>query len=118
MELPRTLDAFKSLPLEERRDIFFHLAQYVESPIPSTIPNSLYGGRICKTPGVCGGSARIYNRRIPVYLIIDLHQLGNTEAELLEMYPYPDVEDIRVCFDYYRDHRIEILTEIIINHLI
>jgi type III restriction enzyme len=37
--------------------------------------------RIQKTPGVCGGAARIRNTRIPVWTIVQLPQLGRTPDE-------------------------------------
>ena len=42
---------------------------------------------IHKTPGICGGAARIRDTRIPVWTIIAYQQQGATEVELLYNYP-------------------------------
>jgi Protein of unknown function (DUF433) len=36
-----------------------------------------------RTPGVCGGNARLRNTRIPVWTLVAFRQEGMTEEELL-----------------------------------
>jgi len=40
-----------------------------------------------KTPDICGGSARIVRTRIAVWLLIEAHQAGADEAQLLQSFP-------------------------------
>jgi uncharacterized protein (DUF433 family) len=49
------------------------------------------------TPDVCGGEARIVRTRIPVWLLVQAHELGSSEAELLTAYPTLRAEDLRPC---------------------
>jgi uncharacterized protein (DUF433 family) len=63
---------------------------------------------IQKRPGVCGGDACIRNTRIPVWLIINARRLGGTDAGLLDDYPGVTQPDLDACWEYYRDHPVEI----------
>jgi uncharacterized protein (DUF433 family) len=40
-----------------------------------------------KTDGVCGGSARISNTRIPVWLLVAYRLIDRSDAQLLEFFP-------------------------------
>jgi type III restriction enzyme len=66
------------------------------------------GGDICHTDGVVGGSARVRNTRIPVWTLVQLKQLGRTDAELLTDYPGLTGDDLDAVWDYYRGHTAEI----------
>ena len=61
-----------------------------------------------KTPGVCGGDARVVNTRIPVWVLIQARNLGNTEVELLVNYPSITAADLTHAWDYAADHLDEI----------
>jgi uncharacterized protein (DUF433 family) len=63
---------------------------------------------IQKTPNVCGGAACIRSTRIPVWLIVNARRLGGTDAGLLDDYPGLTQADLDACWDYYREHPIEI----------
>ena len=66
---------------------------------------------IIKTPGVCGGSARIRNTRIPIWLIKDwVDNIGY--EEILKIYPELGEDDIRDSLKYYEDNKEEIEKEI------
>ncbi|XWK87681.1 MAG: DUF433 domain-containing protein [Phormidium sp.] len=47
-----------------------------------------------KTPGVCGGDARIAGTRIPIWSLIESRRLGITEAQLLDDYPHLTAADL------------------------
>lgn len=64
------------------------------------------------TPGVCGGSARIRQTRIPVWLLEQMRRLGATEATLLDAYPSLTAEDLVNAWAYVRRHPGEIDLEI------
>lgn len=61
-----------------------------------------------KTPGICGGSARIVRTRIPVWTLEQYRRLGMAEAELLRVYPTLRAEDLANAWAYVRAHLAEI----------
>lgn len=63
---------------------------------------------IQKTPGVCGGNARIRNTRIPVWTIISFYKLGASDEEILRNYPGLNPADLRLASSYYEQHQTEI----------
>ena len=63
---------------------------------------------IHKTPGICGGAARIRDTRIPVWTIIAYQQQGATEAELIYNYPGLTLEDWQAVANYHEHKREEI----------
>jgi uncharacterized protein (DUF433 family) len=61
-----------------------------------------------KTPGVCGGDARVANTRIPVWLLVAYRKDGTTDERLLELYPSLQLSDLSAAWWYYAEHRDEI----------
>src|SRR3954467_3255817 len=61
-----------------------------------------------KTPGVCGGDARVRNTRIPVWLLVVARKWGRTEDGLLEDYPTLTAADLDAVWDYYRENPLEV----------
>jgi uncharacterized protein (DUF433 family) len=61
-----------------------------------------------KTPGICGGDARIANTRIPIWVIVQARNLGNTEADLLADYPSLNATDLANAWTYATAHSAEI----------
>jgi uncharacterized protein (DUF433 family) len=76
-----------------------------EEPEKNLIP-------ILKTPGVCGGSPRIRNTRIPVRSLVQYRQEGASDTELLEIYPTLNQPDLEAAWNYYHLHQNEIDQEI------
>ncbi len=68
-----------------------------------------------KTEGVCGGSARIRQTRIPVWSLENARRNGVTEAELLQDFPSLTAQDLANAWAYVRSHREEIEREIAEN---
>ena len=68
-----------------------------------------------KTEGVCGGSARIANTRIPVWLLENARRQGVSEVELLQDYPSLTAQDLANAWAYIRSHQEEIEREITEN---
>lgn len=68
-----------------------------------------------KTSSVCGGSARIAGRRIPVWLLEQAHRLGSDDADLLRAFPALCVDDLANAWAYVHLHQEEIETEIHAN---
>ena len=67
---------------------------------------------IVRTEGVCGGSPRIRDSRIPVRVIAGLYRQGESVREILETYPHLDPAAVDGAIGYYLDHRQEIDAEI------
>lgn len=63
---------------------------------------------IHKTPGICGGAARIRDTRIPVWTIVAYQQQGAPDSELLYNYPGLTLQDIQAVANYYELNRDEI----------
>lgn len=63
---------------------------------------------IQKTPGVCGGEARIHNTRIPVWLLVGYRKDGVSDTRILEMYPTLSLGDLAEAWWYYADHHDEV----------
>ena len=62
-----------------------------------------------KTPGVCGGRARIVGHSIRVMDVVALTEYGGmTPAQAAEQYPTITLADIHAALAYYHDHRDEI----------
>ena len=65
--------------------------------------------RIVADPDVVHGRARIRGTRVRVTDVLSLLASGESEAEILEDYPYLSAEDIRACLEYaaaQADHAI------------
>ena len=66
-------------------------------------------------PAICGGEPCIVRTRIPVWLLVQLHRMGMSEAELLRNYPTLRAEDLANAWSYERQHREEIEQQIVDN---
>ena len=85
------------------------LLQWVVSDLGGVFPG------IEKTPGICGGEARITRTRIPVWLLVQQRNLGLSVEEILEGYPTLREEDLNNAWNYYRAHKEEIEAQIFEN---
>jgi len=61
-----------------------------------------------KTPGVCGGDARIAGTRIPVWVLVNARRLGYSETDLLESYPTLAAVDLGNAWAYAETYPNEI----------
>lgn len=61
-----------------------------------------------KTPGICGGEARIVRTRIPVWILEQARRLGMNESDLLRAYPTLRAEDLANAWAYIRAYHEEI----------
>lgn len=61
-----------------------------------------------KTPGVCGGDARVRSTRIAVWLLVGYRKDGVSDSRLLEMYPALNLGDLSAAWWYYAEHHDEI----------
>ena len=70
---------------------------------------------IQKTEGVCGGSARIRDTRITVWVIVVHKRLGMNDLQILQYYPSLSPDDIAAAWEYYSLNQSEIEQEILDN---
>ena len=56
--------------------------------------------RITRDPGVCSGKPCIRGMRVPVHVVVDLVAAGKTAEQILEDFPYLELEDIRQAVAY------------------
>ncbi len=63
---------------------------------------------IVKTPGICGGKARIENTRIGVHDVVGLLQNGETVESVTRQLPGLTRAQVYECLSYYEDHLAEI----------
>lgn len=73
------------------------------------------GRGIERTPGVCGGSARITRTRIPVWILESLRRQGASEAEILAAYPTITASDLVSAWSYVFLNQQEIEAELLAN---
>ena len=104
-----TLQSAESLLVQMSLGEKAQLLQWVVSDLGGVFPG------IEKTPGVCGGEARIARTRIPVWLLVRQRQLGISESAILEGYPTLGAEDLNNAWNYYRGHKAEIESDITEN---
>lgn len=64
---------------------------------------------------VLGGEARIARTRIPVWLLVQAHRLGSSEADILDSYPSLRAVDLANAWAYARIHADEIERDIAEN---
>jgi uncharacterized protein (DUF433 family) len=70
-----------------------------------------------KTPGVCGGAARVAGTRIPVWQLVEARDMGVSEAQLLIDYPRLKAVNLADAWAYAEDHADEIAAEIHANEV-
>jgi type III restriction enzyme len=63
---------------------------------------------VVRTPGVCGGSARVAGTRIPVWTLLALWKSGATDRQILEAYPTLSYRQLQEARRYIQDHEDEI----------
>ncbi|HBE20651.1 MAG TPA: hypothetical protein DEG17_07305 [Cyanobacteria bacterium UBA11149] len=61
-----------------------------------------------KTPGICGGDARIAKTRIPVWSLVNYQRLGANDARILQDFPDLSAGDLVNAWAYANAHSEEI----------
>ena len=56
--------------------------------------------RITSNPSIMNGKACIRGMRITVSIVLNLLANGMSKAEIIDLYPYLDGEDIDQCLNY------------------
>jgi uncharacterized protein (DUF433 family) len=70
-----------------------------------------------KTPGVCGGAARVAGTRIPVWQLVAARETGASEGQLLMDFPRLKARNLVDAWAYAADHPQEIRAEIHANEV-
>ncbi|MDB9512148.1 DUF433 domain-containing protein [Kamptonema animale CS-326] len=61
-----------------------------------------------KTPGVCGGDARIAKTRIPIWSLVNYRHLGANDLRILQDFPHLSAADLANAWAYADAHPEEI----------
>jgi uncharacterized protein (DUF433 family) len=86
----------------ERAQLLQKIVQHLGESFPNIESN----------PDICGGEPRIIRTRIPVWLLVQAHRLGTSDADILKSYPSLRAEDLVNAWAYHRGHREEIEKQI------
>lgn len=93
--------------------------EQIEVLLPQLTPDerarlaSLMGPpRIKHTPGVVGGSARLGQTRIAVWILEEARREGASDGQILEMYPTLSSEDLDAVWRYTAQNLEEIERDI------
>lgn len=66
-----------------------------------------------KTPGVCGGRARVRRTRISVSILVQYRNCWRGEdAKILNSFPSLNQSDLNAAWEYYEQNKSEIDAEI------
>jgi uncharacterized protein (DUF433 family) len=99
--------------------VHWNLTELPELPIDvdtqNRIENETQAGPIVKTTGCCGGSARLKERRVPVWLLASWALDGVSVFEILEFLPDLSAEEVEAALHYARLNSEEIDHEIRLN---
>jgi uncharacterized protein (DUF433 family) len=74
-------------------------------------PSYVWPG-VQRTPGVCGGDARIAGTRITISLLEGWRRLGLTDSQILQSYPHLTHDDLSNAWTYVVAHMGEIERQI------
>jgi uncharacterized protein (DUF433 family) len=72
-------------------------------------------GKIVRSPGICGGKARVHGTRIPVWGLEQARQSGCSDRQILEMFPDLVPADLKAAWAYVESHPKEIGFQILAN---
>ena len=79
--------------------------------------SAIHSERIIKTPGVCGGKARLAGHRVRVQDVVLWHEhQGLTPDEIVARIPSLTLAEIHTALAYYFDHVQEIDEEMQADH--
>ncbi len=71
-----------------------------------------------KTPGVCGGDARVAGTRIPVWSLVTWRNLGMTDEKLLAEFETLSPEGLQNAWAFYAANKAEIDAQVAENELV
>jgi type III restriction enzyme len=86
--------------VERETDVVYIPISERDSPSPASW--------IAKTPGVCGGDARIRRKRLPVWLLVEMRQNHEMDEDILANYPDLTPKDLEAAWEYYQLNKAEV----------
>ena len=107
-DVAEVIDQIEKLDPVDREQVLCKLS----AKFPPTRSASDLYPNIVKTPGVCGGVARIIRTRIPVWTLERIRQFNVSESEILRSYPTLRAVDLVQAWGYADNHRDEIEAQI------
>jgi uncharacterized protein (DUF433 family) len=107
-QVAEVIDQIGKLDPVDREQVYSQLA--AQFPKPAT-PSDGHSN-IVRTPGVCGGVARIIRTRIPIWTLERMRQFSVSESEILRSYPTLRAVDLVQAWSYADGHRDEIEAQI------
>lgn len=72
---------------------------------------------IDKHPAILGGEAHIVRTRIPVWVLVNLRDLGMSDVDILSSYPTLRLDDLRHAWAYADIYADEIQSAILANEM-
>ena len=107
-QIAEVIEQIEKLDPVDREQVYSQLS----ARFPKTAPAVDIHSNIVRTPGVCGGVARVIRTRIPVWTLERIRQLGVSESEILRSYPTLRAVDLVQAWSYADGHRDEIEQQI------
>lgn len=100
--LQKAMELLDSLTREEK----VQLLEWVTHELSTNLDG------IEKTPGVCGGVARIAGTRVPVWSLVQAQKMGYSDTRILYEYPRLKADDLKNAWHYFDEHKEEIELQI------
>ena len=103
--------------LQQAKELLHTMTRAEKAQVLQWVANELsdiFPG-IEKTPGICGGAARVSGTRIPVWSLVQARQLGYSDERLLYEYPTLRASDLQNVWAYFEAHEEEIEGQIFEN---
>ena len=103
--------------LQQAKELLHAMTRAEKAQVLQWVANELsdiFPG-IEKTPGICGGAARVSGTRLPVWSLVQARQMGYSDERLLHEYPTLRSSDLKNVWDYFEAHEEEIGGQIFEN---
>ena len=103
--------------LQQAKELLHAMTRAEKAQVLQWVANELsdiFPG-IEKTPGICGGAARVSGTRLPVWSLVQARQMGYSDERLLHEYPTLRASDLQNVWDYFEAHEEEIEAQIFEN---
>lgn len=92
--MPTPLHAIEEMLPQLSKGEKTQLLQWIARDLGDSAPG------IDRTPGICGGEARVVRTRIPVWTLERARRLGVSEADILASFPTLRAEDLTNAWRY------------------
>ena len=103
--------------LQQAKELLHTMTRAEKAQVLQWVANELsdiFPG-IEKTPGICGGVARVSGTRLPVWSLVQARQMGYSDERLLGEYPTLRTSDLQNVWAYFEAHTEEVEAQILEN---